>query len=121
MCTTIAPDCAEYAYGYSGGSVTTNIYDSLDKNESDRHIKLPTDGPNLKTLNTGEDRRHDHIGRRRFFHERNRSESLWESATRDLTTESSIQSGANFIGVTGQYPAMTDSGLFSYSLYSAAN
>lgn len=115
MCTTIAPDCAisGYSYGSEGVSRTAETYFNGNQAGSSREVEPATEGPNLNTLTTGEDRRHDHIGRRRFFHEKNRSENLWESATRDLTTASPAWPAANFVGITGTFPAMTDSGNFS--------
>lgn len=115
MCNTIAPDCGSgYGSGYGFRSRSDNtFYNAVNRDLQPKiHLEPATQAPNLNTLSTGEsdNSRYDHIGRRRFFPDRNRSDNTWDSAGRGLSTENPVWPIPNFVGVTGQYPAMTDSG-----------
>jgi hypothetical protein len=109
MCSTIAPDCVGISSETTPSAIANDnsYYETVKETESS--VNTYTEGPNLNTLTDNEnDRRYDH--RRRFFHEINSSDNPWNNVGRETTTENSIWSLPNFIGVTGQYPALTDPG-----------
>lgn len=98
MCASVAPDCSSFGYDYSQELVSGNHdYDKEPDYDTRPITELPGNEPY-------------EYGPNRFFNERNESDNLWATASRDLTTARPYWQVPESYGFTAPYPIPTDAG-----------